>query len=55
VRRDIQAASIIISAAAENKKPTVAGLSVTVTLTSPLMRETAAAGVDPPDVLDHDR
>jgi hypothetical protein len=54
VRRDIQAASIII-AAAENKKPAVAGLSVTVTLTSPLMRETAAAGVDPPDVLDHDR
>jgi len=56
VRRVIENASLVISTV-EGKEPK---LNVTITLTSPLMRETpeetAANGqVDPPDVLDHDR
>ena len=56
VRRVIENASLIISTP-EGKEPK---LNVTITLTSPLMRETpeetASSGqVDPPDVLDHDR
>ena len=51
VTRVIEHASLVVAGK---------GLTVTITLTSPLMRETAeetaAAGtVDPPDVLDHDR
>jgi len=57
VKMVFEAACIFVSTIEERDN---AGLSVRITLTSPLMRETAeeaasSVKIDPPDLLDHDR
>lgn len=60
VDREIENACLTVSTTKEEEGDKVPGLSVTVTLTSPLMRETPeeqeeTGSVDPPDMLDRDK